>query len=356
MAGLTALTLTVLSNCGAYGRGFGALDSAACPELGGNADALRAQYAANVRVNGKIRAFVQAAKDLGAVSLQIEAEAAEACQRMGLDLGMTSQEMASTNEPGGRASGSCAALSAKIDTLFRAGILVRATATPPHCEVSAQASASCQGACDVEIDPGEIAARCDPGKLSGYCQGQCGGHCDGRCSGACNGTCSARDAKGSCVGACSGDCTWACDASCHARCQGAWQAPKCEGYVRPPSADAECNASCRAHANVNASCTPAVVQVQVSQNAVMAARLAATLQANLPQLLHAELALGRRLMDDARVVGEVGAQLPKIIGDAGAHALACVAASADVNARASVSIRVSVQASARVSGKVGASG
>ena len=234
MAGLTALTLTVLSNCGAYGRGFGALDAAACPELGGNADALRAQYAANVRVNGKIRAFVQAAKDLGAVSLQIEAEAAEACQRMGLDLGMTVQEMASKNEPGGRASGSCAALSAKIDALFRTGISVRATATPPHCEVSAQASASCQGACDVEIDPGEIAARCDPGKLSGYCQGQCGGHCDGRCSGACNGTCSARDAKGACVGACSGDCTGACDASCHARCQGAWQAPEMRG-VRSPS-------------------------------------------------------------------------------------------------------------------------
>ena len=234
MAGLTALTLTVLSNCGAYGRGFGALDAAACPELGGNADALRAQYATNVRVNGKIRAFVQAAKDVGAVSLQIEAEAAEACQRMGLDLGMTSQEMAAKNEPGGRASGSCAALSAKIDALFRAGISVRATATPPHCEVSAQASASCQGACDVEIDPGEIAARCDPGKLSGYCQGQCGGHCDGRCSGACNGTCSARDAKGACVGACSGDCTGACDASCHARCQGAWQAPEMRG-VRSPS-------------------------------------------------------------------------------------------------------------------------
>jgi hypothetical protein len=88
----------------------------------------------------------------------------------------------------------------------------------------------------------------------------------------------------------------------------------------------------------------------------MAARLAATLQANLPQLLHAELALGRRLMQDVQVVGEVGAQLPKIIGDAGAHALACVAASADVTARASVSIRVSVQASASVSGKVGASG
>ncbi len=110
LVALVSVALCVLSNCGAYGRGFGALDAAACPELGGNADALRARYAADARVNGKIRAFVQAAKDLGAVSLQIEAEAAEACQRMGTDLGVTPQEMAPRSEPGGKATGSCAAL------------------------------------------------------------------------------------------------------------------------------------------------------------------------------------------------------------------------------------------------------
>src|SRR5436309_1655413 len=216
---------TVLSNCGAYGPGFGRLGEAACPELGGNADALRAQYAANAQVNAKIRAFVQAAKDLGAVAVQIEGEAADAC----------------------------AVASARIDAVMRQGISVRATATPPQCQASVQAEAQCQGACDVQVDPGEIVAHCDPGRLSGYCQGTCSGRCEGRCTGACNGQCSARNASGQCVGTCSGDCQGSCDATCHARCQGTWQAPKCEGYVRPPSADAECNASCRAHANVNAS-------------------------------------------------------------------------------------------------------
>jgi hypothetical protein len=347
--------LTVLSNCGAYGRGFGGLDTAACPELGGNADALRAQYTANARANAKIRTFVQAAKDLGAVSLQIEAEAADACGRMAMDLGASPQELTGRNEPGGRASAACAALSARIDGILRQGVAVRASATPPHCEANVQAEASCKGACQVDIDPGEIVARCDPGRLSGYCQGQCTGRCEGRCTGACSGTCSAKNARGECVGTCSGDCDGTCDATCHARCRGTWQAPKCEGYVRPPSADAECNASCHAHADVHASCTPAVVNVQVSQNAQMAAKLVATLQANLPRLLHAEIAMGRRLLADVQVVAEVGSQLPKIVGDAGAHALACIAASADVTARASVSIRVSVQASASVSGKVGAS-
>jgi hypothetical protein len=348
--------VTVLSNCGAYGRGFGALDVAACPELGGNADALSAQYTANARANAKIRTFVQAAKDLAGVSIQIENEAAEACRRMAFDIGMTAQEITPRNEPGGNASGSCSALSAKLDALFKQGISVRASATPPQCQASAQAGATCEGACNVDLDPGEIVARCDPGKLSGICQGQCAGRCDGRCSGACNGNCSARNARGECVGACTGDCNGACDATCHARCQGTWQAPRCEGFVRAPSADAECNASCRAHANIHASCTPAIVNVQVSQNAAMAARLAATMQANLPALLHAELALGRRVLVDAQVVGQVGAELPKIVGNAGTRALACIAASTSATARASVSIRVSVQASASVSGKVGASG
>ena len=353
---LVLLALAVLSNCGAYGRGFGALDTVACPELGANANALSAQYTANARANAKIRTFVQAAKDLAGVSVQIENEAAEACRRMAFDIGMTAQELTPRNEPGGNASGSCGAFAARLDTLFRQGIAVRASATPPQCQVNAQAGAACEGACNADLDPGELVARCDPGKLSGICQGQCWGRCDGRCNGACNGNCSARNARGECAGACSGECNGVCDATCHARCQGTWQAPRCEGFVRPPSVDAECNASCRAHASIHATCTPAMVNVQVSQNAALAARLAATMQANLPALLHAELALGRRVLADAQIIGQVGAELPKIVGKAGAHALACIAASTNATARASISIRVSVQASASVSGKVGASG
>src|SRR5215471_6524329 len=118
----------VLSNCGAYGPGLGRFGEAACPELGGSADALRAQYAANAQVNAKIRAFVQAAKDLGAVSAQIEAEATDACQRMAIDLGASPQEFAASSEPGARANVACAAASARIDGIMRQGISIRASA------------------------------------------------------------------------------------------------------------------------------------------------------------------------------------------------------------------------------------
>jgi hypothetical protein len=130
--------------------------------------------------------------------------------------------------------------------------------------------------------------------------------------------------------------------------------PQCEGQVRPPSADAECNASCNAHANLNAQCTPPQVRVTALQNVELAGRLVATLQANLPQLLYAQIALGQRVMQDARVVVDLGAQLPNVVGDAGLQAIACVTAAAQGAAQASARINVSVQASASVSGRVGA--
>jgi hypothetical protein len=55
------------------------------------------------------------------------------------------------------------------------------------------------------------------------------------------------------------------------------------------------------------------------------------------------------------VVVDVGAQLPKIVGDAGAQAIACIAAASSASVRASARINVSIQASASVSGRVGAS-
>lgn len=346
--------LALLSSCLEGGQ-LGGLGAAACPQMRANVDALSANFTGDVRANAKIRTFVQASKDIEATAVAIETTAAEACARIGRDIGIAPQQMAPRQGPGGRAEGACVAVAGAIDSIFRQGIQVRATASMPQCRADVQAEARCQGACQVQVDPGRIVAECEPARLSGRCDGRCVGRCDGTCSGQCVGQCSAYDAAGQCAGQCNGDCNGACNATCHARCEGQWVAPRCEGYVQPPSADAECNASCRAHANVKAQCTPAQVSVQVSQNTELAARLAGSLQANLPALLYAQVALGQRLIADVRVVGQVGAQLPKIIGSAGANAAACIAAGASATARASASINVSVRASASVSGQVGAS-
>jgi hypothetical protein len=334
---------------------FGGLAGAACPYLA-SGDLASARISANARANAKIRVFLMAARDMNRLSMQMEAEAVQACRNMGRDLGLSEQEMAPrSSEPGAAAQAACGAVSVQMDGILRQGIQVRVQATPPQCQASLDAKARCDAACDVELDPGAIVAQCEPARLSGYCQGQCRGQCDGTCTGQCLGNCTARDVQGNCAGQCQGTCTGNCSATCHAHCQGQWQSPRCEGMVRPPSADAECNASCNAHADFNASCTPAQVNVQGFQNTDMALRLAATLRANLPMLLHAEFALGRRLAGSMRTVVDVGAQLPRVVGDAGAEGLACIAAASSASVQASARINVSVQASASVSGKVGAS-
>ena len=348
---LGVLGLSASSGCAGGGR-FGSL-ALACPALA-SADPLSAHYSANAKANAKVKTFVAASRSLVDASVEMERLAVEACRNMGRDLGVPESAMAPrSDEPGAKAQAACGALSQRIDGILRSGIAVQVQASPPQCQINAHAKARCDAACDVQVDPGAIVAQCEPAKLSGYCQGRCVGRCEGTCQGQCQGQCSAVDAQGRCNGQCNGTCNGGCTATCHARCEGQWQAPRCEGHVRPPSADAECNASCNASASLKAQCTPAQVNVNVSQNAEMALRLANTLRVHLPHLLKAEIGLGKRVLADARAVVQIGGQLPRIVGEAGAQALACIAAGASASAKASIRINVSVKASASVSGKVG---
>jgi len=348
----TVVVMTVLAGC--MDGKLGGLGGAACPALT-SGDPMQVNFSANAKANAEVRAFVSATKDLMQASLQMEGLATTACRNMGRDLGVPEQAMApKSDEPGASAKAACGALSAQIDWILHQGIQVQVQASPPMCQADFQAKAQCEGQCNVQVDPGQIVAQCEPARLSGYCQGTCSGQCDGTCQGQCQGQCSAVDAQGRCAGQCNGTCTGSCSATCHASCQGQWQSPKCEGYVQGPSASGDCQASCNARASLRAQCTPGQVNVAVNSNAEMGTRLAATLRANLPYLIEAEVGLGKRVLGDVKVVVDVGARLPKVIGDAGMQAVACVAAAAHASVQASARINVSVQASASVSGKVGA--
>jgi hypothetical protein len=334
----------------------GGLAGIACPELTGVASS--ANFAADAKANATVRAFVGASSDLMQIAARVEDEVSAACQRMGQDLGVPTEQMRATNEPGGKAKGPCAAVSARIDAILREGASARVNVsyTPPECRVQGDAYASCAGQCNVNVDPGYVVAHCSPAELSGTCEGTCQGTCDGTCNGACNGTCAGSNAAGQCNGKCNGTCNGRCDATCHAKCEGTWKAPHCAANVKAPSADAKCDASCKAHANLVAQCTEPKVNAQASVNAGEMPKLVATLQANLPALIKAEIAYGRRISGDVEALVQVGGELPSVIGDAGAHAAACIAASAEAVAHAQASLRVSVQVSAEVSGKVNARG
>lgn len=346
-AGLFLVSASVFSCVGLGGLGGDGLDTAMCPELGGGA--LRATFTADARANATIKAFVQAAGDLGRLAAKAEADVNGACSRMGADLGLSGAQMGETTES------KCAAVVGKMDAILKAGAnaSIKASYTPPACNVSAEARASCSGECSGKVDPGSIVANCEPGKLSGTCEGTCGGTCDGVCRGDCSGQCAAKDAQGKCAGQCKGTCTGKCEATCHAKCTGTWKAPHCDVKVNAPSAEVKCDASCKAHAELTAECTEAKVNIQSSVNTGEMAKLVATLGKNLPVLIRAEVAYGERIAGDIETLVKVGGDLPDAMAQAGGRALACIGASASAVVRAQASISVSVKASVSVSGKAG---
>ncbi len=349
----TAAAVCLLTaGCEGLGPATDPLARAACPELGGGA--LHARFTAEAKANATIAAFVQASADLRDVTVRMESEVSGACQRIGADLGVPAERMAPQAGTGGAVKGACEPVLARIDAILKAGVnaQVKMTFTPPECRVEANAYASCAGQCNVNVDPGYIEAHCTPAQLSGHCEGTCQGRCEGTCAGQCNGECSATNAQGQCQGLCKGECHGTCSATCHAHCEGHWKAPRCEVSGREPSVDAKCRASCKAHAELSAQCTPGQVKIQASTNVGEIAKLIATLEKNLPILIRAEIGYGERLAGDIKVLVEVSGDLAQVIGDAGAHAAACISASGAEILQAQASIRVSVSVSASVSGRV----
>jgi hypothetical protein len=340
---------------GGGGGLLGALGGAACPELAGGGSALRGNFTGEAGLNAKIGAFVQAAKDLVALSGRMDAEITSACQRMGSDLGVPAEKMQPAQGVAA-STAACNAVSAEIGAALKGGASLKASFTPPKCEVNAAAQAGCEGQCKVDVSPAEIVAKCDPGKLSGQCKGTCKGQCDGTCNGTCQGECSVKDASGKCAGQCKGTCQGSCSATCHASCQGEWQAPKCEGSVTGPKVDADCKASCNASAKITAQCSKPALDIQASANAEALGKVISTLRANLPVLVTAQFKIGKEIAGDLQTLVRIGGSLRGELKGAGGKAMACVTAAASAVASASVSVNVSFKASASVSGKAGVGG
>jgi hypothetical protein len=346
----------VVLACGELGGGGagGALGNYACPELQGGAAS--ANFEADARANATIRAFVTASGDLAAAAARADVEIGGACERMGRDLGVPLEQMA-PRQGEARVSSTCNALAARMDAIMRGGASgwIRAQVTPPQCTTSAEVDAACRGTCTANVDPGYVKANCQPGHLYGRCEGTCNGQCNGTCNGECQGACAgSSSAGGRCAGQCNGTCRGSCNADCHGACSVDFKEPKCDVAMRGPSGDARCEGSCRAHADLTAQCTPPRVDVQASAETGEVGRLVATLRANMPALVSAEVAYGQRIAGDIQLLIQTGNELPRAFGQLTAHAGACIAAAANACVSAQASIRVSVQASASISGRAGA--
>jgi len=215
---------------------------------------------ANLSIDAKFKAFVEAAADLKAVATTMKTEVKTSCANIATGLGEmdTWTAMGDTDNA---VTTACTAASTKIKAILDANATAQATITVSggQCTVAADAQFMCEAACksdimctepmlDVRCQPGELSAMCDAeckgsatcegnATVSAECQGSCEAECTGTCSGACSGT-----IMGGCTGMCTGKCDgMATPAGGMANCAGV-----CEGKCTQPAATATCTGKCEA--------------------------------------------------------------------------------------------------------------
>ncbi|MBI5502950.1 MAG: hypothetical protein HY907_22085 [Deltaproteobacteria bacterium] len=347
----------------------------------------------------QIEAFFDATFAVQAKAEALMTSLTTACTNIGTALGLSAGEMQPTGSnpsDAQRIQAACTPVAAAIRETIQAavpsGAFLSLQVTPPACEGSFDAYASCAGECDVTVTPGELDIDCEPGTIgigecgascsgecwldasaacTGSCSATCTGSCTGACYGTCDGACTYEDTTGHCAGVCSGTCTGSCDAQCTGSCSGTCVAevsggctgechggcdvwvtpPRCEVYARPPEVDAECHASCEARVSASLTCTRPSVAVNygllggtpAAQDRLRA--LATALRDNYGAVLQA-----------AREAGEAVVNLVETFFDSLDAFADSIATAVEAFACAVLAIQVSVEVSATFTASADACG
>jgi hypothetical protein len=104
---------------------------------------------------------------------------------------------------------------------------------------------------------------------------------------------------------------------------------RCESVAASANA-AESGDLCNAQGALYARCSLPSLSFAASKDTENVFRLGKSLESNLPALLYADLALGRRLVDHVSKVVAVSVKLATDLKDVGPHGLACVALATNV--------------------------
>jgi len=278
----------------------------------------------------KLKAFLQATKDLEKTTEETVHVVRQSCEMIGRELGMTDAEFK------GETKDICAhvygALRDNMKVAFKGQAALKIKYKPAVCRVNidaqAKAAAECEGKASADV----------------------GASCTGTCHGKCEGTCAGKAGTGGSGGECNGECK----GTCHGECEG--------------HADVKASAQCRASASVKASlevkCTEAELTVEADAKMTVdkskAEMVIRALKNGLPKALsikaHLEPLKGAVEIwaQSARELKDMG---PKFINSFKDQAL-CIsgqlAAAASmigkINTNVSVSVEVSASASATAGG------
>jgi hypothetical protein len=365
--------------------------SLSCPEFqpGGNLDA-------NVKVDAHVRAFVQSSADLSGAAATLKSAVKEACVGIGTDLGATDSWSALGDSDdaisNGNATGACDAARSRIVAVMNAHTNANfaLVVSRGECHTNFDVETQCEAGCSAQqkCDPGTVETRCDPAQLSVVCDGNCSaqavcegrvdveanceGQCEAECTGHCMGSCtdesghkSDNDANchGKCKDHCSGKCNGRCkvdvsqgvqcgaNVSCKGGCMSTFSQPKCETECTPPKCtiDQACFENCRATAAAKAVCDPPTVKLLAdATTGDDVVKLVATINKNLPPLIHSAEAQGRIVVDEVQNLSVSGKAVLNASGNLDFKSVSCATAAAESLTKAAGTLDVSTKAAANV--------
>jgi hypothetical protein len=384
-APLIASCVAATSNTGTSGSALG------CSEFDPNKG-----LGADVKVDTRVRAFVQSAVDLGGAAAALKGAVKTACVSIATDLGAmdtwTSIGDSDDAIDNGNKTGACDAARERIVSIMTAHpeanfalVLSRG-----ECHTNFDEEASCETSCSSQqkCDPGTVETRCDPAELTVLCDGNCSAqatcegrvdavaNCEGQCEAECTGHCSGRcdhedgtrtDNDPNCHGKCNAHCSGTCNGhstvdasqgiqcganvSCKGGCTSQFTQAQCETECTPPKCtiDQSCFESCRASASAKAICEPPTVKLLAATGTSDdVAKLVATINKNLPPLVQSAEAQGRIFVDEVQNLSASGKALLQASGDLDLKSVSCATAAAESLGGTGVSLQVATQGGAGV--------
>ena len=340
---ISAITVVTLAACGGKVPGGGSLPGSDKVPGGGVPGGLAGasgevdpntcgNYAAMDGGN-KLKAFLQATKDLELQSEETVKVVKQSCEMIGREMGMGDADFQ------GDTKAVCdkvyATLRDNMKVSFKAQAGLKIVYKPAVCRVDIDAQA-------------KAAAECE-----GHANADVGATCTGACHGRCDGTCSGKAGTGGSGAQCDGQCSGTCHGSC-------------EGHANV-NASAQCRASASVKASVDVKCTEPELTVEANAKMVLdkskAEMVIRALKNGLPKALSIKAHL-----EPLQGAVEVWAQSAKELKDMGPKFVnsfkdqaMCISGQlaaafgmiGQINTNVSVSVNVSVSASATASGGAG---
>lgn len=346
----------------------------------------------SLEIDADAKAFISASAEIDSATVRVSEQVFTACTGIAQDLGLsdTWSSLGTLKDKISNDSrtGACDAVGRELEARVKGSDLAaRISVAEGECHVDFEQQKTCEAGCAANpvCEPGDAVTRCEPGKLSAYCEGSCQaestcvgtvsvaanceGECMARCNGECRGTCYREDGSvtendAACVGKCRGEFAGSCfgqcrvtksvgvecgsSVRCRGGCTGQISEPTCTTEYLPPTCmeDTACYEACSAQAVEDAECDPTQITVLLDTSGNPELQpLADTLEKHLSVFYDTARSEGLLIKSASERLADAGDVLVDKVQDLDGKSIACISKSTSALSDSVKTLDVSVEAS-----------